>query len=112
WRSNITADTRIFGIAQASEDPWFGTIAAARHTLTPSVGFTYAPEIDSNRAFLANPRIPRTAYQAEEQTIGFGLLNDVDLKLAPPDSNSKAASYKLLSANSTIGYNFARPVQP
>jgi hypothetical protein len=112
WRTNVTADTRIFGIAQASDAPWFGAVVAARHTLTPSVGFTYAPEIDSNPSFFPNPKIGGTAYQAEERTVGFGLSNDVDLKLAPADSGKKPESYKLLSANSGISYNFASPVRP
>jgi hypothetical protein len=114
WNANVRADTRIYGIVQASDDPWFGRISAARHTITPSLTLTYAPEIDSNPSFFANPKLGGTAYQAEQQSVGFGLANDLDLKLgARGDSTQKKAeSYKLLTSSSSISYNFASEVRP
>ncbi len=81
--TNVALDTRIYGIAQAQDKPWFGTLVGIRHTLTPSIGFTYAPKIDSNPRFLANPKVGGTAFQAKQQTMNFSLGNDVDVKLAP-----------------------------
>ncbi|HEX2612186.1 MAG TPA: putative LPS assembly protein LptD [Fibrobacteria bacterium] len=123
WNASISADTRIYGIAQADGDPWFGHVAAARHTITPSVSFTYAPEIDTNRRFFGNPRIGGAPYQSEQKSVGFALGNDVDLKLVGASSGTgpgdtvnarkeKPQSYKLLSANSTLNYNFAADVRP
>jgi hypothetical protein len=108
----------------------------------------YAPKIDSNKAFLPNPRIGGTAFQEEQRTIGFTLGNEVDLKLAQPQdlaartaptnpggtvtgvptptpltpaatnagpsgpaSLKKGEPYKLLSATSSINYNFAKDVR-
>src|SRR5690606_32033034 len=34
WNANVKAETRLFGLAQAADDPWFGRITAARHTIT------------------------------------------------------------------------------
>ncbi len=124
WNARISADTRIYGIAQADGDPWFGRVTAARHTITPTVSYTYAPEIDSNRRLAPNPRVGGTPYQARQQTVGFGLGNDVDLKVlgsarATGDTvgtasraEEKPQSYKLLAANSTLNYNFAADVRP
>ncbi len=121
FNMGINLDTRIFGIAQAQGKPWFGTLEGIRHTIIPSVSYTYAPKIDSNPRFMANPKVGGSAFQAKEQTIGFSLGNEVDAKLAPdsiaattPTSSSKVGtaakgeSYKVLSANSRASYNFAR----
>ncbi len=113
WNTGVTADTRLFGIAQAGDHPWFGRLAAIRHTLTPSVTLTYAPKLDSNHAFYANPKVGGTAFQAEQRTVGFGLGNNVDLKLADPaQPKQKPESYSLLATTSTINYNFANHTQP
>jgi hypothetical protein len=113
WNTGLSADTRIYGIAQATDGPWFGRVAAIRHTITPTVRFTYAPEIDSNTHFHPNPKIGGVAYQAEQRTVGFQLGNDVDLKIADPDSGkSKPSPYKLLSAGSGLSYNFANKLRP
>ena len=125
YGASAAVDTRIYGIAQPADGPWFGKLAGIRHTVAPSVSYTYAPKLDSNPRFLPNPKIGGTAFQARQQTVGLSLGNDVDLKLAPEASAAAAGSpagatpsaakkgpkaepYKLLSATSGVGYNFAR----
>lgn len=123
WNASLSAGTTIYGIAQADERPWFGRVSAVRHTLTPSVSFTYAPEIDSNRRLFTNPRIGGTPYQNEQKSVGLSLGNDVDLKIVSPgaeggkagDSASQARKperYKLLTASSSTSYNFAEDLRP
>ena len=113
WSTGLSADTRIYGIAQAGDHPWFGRLQAVRHTVTPSVSATYAPKIDSNTKYYANPKIGGTAYQAEQRTLTFQLGNDVDLKLADPAHlTKKAESYKLFTSNSSLSYNFANKERP
>jgi lipopolysaccharide assembly outer membrane protein LptD (OstA) len=136
FNTNLALDTRIYGIAQASEKPWFGSLVGIRHTLIPGITYTYAPKIDSNPRFLANPKIGGSAYQMKQQTIRLSLGNEVDLKLAPevlPIAGTQTGSnlttsttsttstrnsttaqpatkpepYKILSANSSANYNFA-----
>jgi hypothetical protein len=116
WRTSIGAGTSIYGLAQAGEKPWFGRVTAVRHTITPGVSFTYAPEIDSNRRMAPAPGFG-TPYQAKEQSVGLSLGNDVGLKLFPTrvvegDTSAAAAAqkperYNLLSAKSSTAYNFA-----
>ncbi len=116
WNASLRADTRIYGIAQMEDHPFLGRVTAARHTITPAISLTYAPELDSNTRFAPNPRIGGTAYQAERREVGFQLGNDVDLKVAPAGAGdsaaAKAQSYKLMTTNSGINYNFARDVRP
>ncbi|HKP94489.1 MAG TPA: putative LPS assembly protein LptD [Fibrobacteria bacterium] len=146
FNTAASVDTRIYGIAQAADEPWFGKLSGIRHTIIPTVNFTYAPKLDSNPRFLPNPKIGGTAFQEEQKTIGFTLGNEVDLKLAPEGGNDAAAPratapgaasavpatasasaaapgtaasaaakkgepYKLLSASSSINYNFAKDVR-
>jgi len=109
WNANGNFDTRLYGIAQTAPDSaWFGYLQGIRHTIIPSMGFTYAPEIDSNTHFAPNPKIGGTPYQAEQRTVSLGVGNEVDLKFTPADSGKKAEPYKLLSASSSTNYNFAR----
>src|SRR5690606_35794955 len=122
WNANVKAETRLFGLAQAADDPWFGRITAARHTITPSATFTFAPELDSNRRLFTNPRIGGAAFQSEQKSVTLGLGNDVDFKILSPGQatpgdtttrqTTKPESYKLLSANSAITHNFAQDVRP
>lgn len=108
WNTAANFDTRLYGIAQAEPGkPWFGVLQGIRHTLTPRTGFTFAPEIDSNTHFAANPKIGGVPYQGEQRTLGLGLGNDVDLKFASTDTGKKAEPYKLITANTNTSYNFA-----
>ncbi len=143
FNTGAAVDTRIYGIAQAADKPWFGKLMGIRHTISPTMSFTYAPKLDSNPRFLPNPKIGGTAFQEEQKTVGFTLGNDVDLKLAqdrvgnPPvtpgaglpggaslpgsavpgggtaggPAAKKGEPYKLLSASSSINYNFAKDVR-
>ena len=144
FNTGASLDTRIYGIAQAGQDkPWFGKVSGIRHTISPATSFTYAPELDTNKRFLPNPRIGVGAFQAEQKTVGFTLGNDVDVRFAPEKSAAgsapgaspagglacgsgtrgdagaagsaaakpKGETYKLLSANSSVNYNFARDVR-
>jgi len=117
WNTGLSADTRLYGIAQAEDQPWFGRIAAVRHTLSPSVSVLYAPHLDSNTRYYPNPKIGGSAFQAEQRTVGFGLGNDVDLKVTNPADakkgvKQKGESYKLFSSGSSISYNFANHQRP
>ncbi len=108
WNTAANFDTRLYGIAQAEPGKaWFGVLQGIRHTLAPRTGFTYAPEIDSNTHFAANPKVGGLPYQAEQRTLGLGLDNDIDLKFASTDSSKKTEPYKMLTANTSTSYNFA-----
>ena len=106
FNTSLTLDTRIYGTALAPKDPWFGNLKGVRHTLSPSVGFTYAPKIDSNPRFVSNPKIGGTAFQAAQKSVNMGLGNDVSAKLASDSAEKKTRT--LLTTSSAASYNFAR----
>lgn len=132
FNTALSLDTRIYGIAQAGDKPWFGTVQGIRHTIVPTVGFTYAPEIDSNPRFVPNPRLGGTAFQAEQRTVNLSVGNEVDMKLGGDSTSSapgaapagpgaatgaqaagsrKSEPYKLGSSNSSVSYNFASKIR-
>ena len=109
-----------------------GLVAAALGRAPEFVQATF-PDLDPSLA-RGDFDIVSAAFQARQQTVGFSIGNDVDLKLAPdaaalgsasmpatapgatgaatPGSAAKkgpkAEPYKLLSAVSSANYNFAR----
>jgi hypothetical protein len=112
FNTALSMDTRFFGIAQAEGDPWFGAVQGVRHTVIPTVSFTYAPEIDTNPRLIPNPRIAGPVFQSEQRTVGLSLDNEVDMKLGAADTSrggtaKKAEPYKLASTSSSVSYNFA-----
>lgn len=73
---SVTADTKLYGIWI----PEIGRFTGIRHVLSPSVSYTYAPEIDTVKTFAPHPLLGQTPYQIEQKTVGFGLNNDFDIK--------------------------------
>jgi lipopolysaccharide assembly outer membrane protein LptD (OstA) len=73
---SITADTKLYGIWV----PEIGRFTGLRHVLSPSVSYTYAPEMDTVKTFAPHPLLGQTPYQIEQKTVGFGLNNDFDIK--------------------------------
>lgn len=114
---SLTADTKLYGIWV----PEIGRFTGIRHILSPSISYTYAPEIDTVKYFAPHPLLSQSAYQKEQQTIGFSLGNDFDLKYLKvvghkPDTTkgdtSKAVedqygNRRLLTTRHSISYNFA-----
>ena len=73
---SVTADTKLYGIWV----PEIGRFTGLRHVLSPSVSYTYAPEMDTVKTFAPHPLLGQTPYQIEQKTVGFGLNNDFDIK--------------------------------
>lgn len=73
---SITADTKLYGIWV----PEIGRFTGIRHVLSPSVSYTYAPEIDTVKKFAPHPLLGQTPYQTEQKTVSLGISNDFDLK--------------------------------
>lgn len=73
---SLNTDTKLYGIWV----PEIGRFTGVRHVLSPGISYTYAPEIDSNSYFVPHPLLGQTPYQKEQQTVGFSLSNDFDIK--------------------------------
>lgn len=114
---SITADTKLYGIWV----PEIGRFTGARHVLSPSVSYTYAPEIDTVKKFAPHPLLGQTPYQIEQKTVGFGLNNDFDIKYlkvvghaadTTKGDTAKAVedqygTRRLLTTRHNVSYNFA-----
>ena len=114
---SITADTKLYGIWV----PEIGRFTGIRHVLSPSVSYTYAPEIDTVRTFAPHPLLGQTPYQIEQKTVGFGLSNDFDLKYlkvvghaadTTREGGSEAVedqygNRRFLTTRHNVSYNFA-----
>jgi hypothetical protein len=115
----LTADTKLYGIWV----PEIGRFTGIRHVLSPSVSYTYAPEIDTVKTFAPHPLLGQYPYQEKQQTVGFSLSNDFDikyLKVAGHVDTSRGDSAKrakavedqygtrrLLTTRHSFSYNFA-----
>lgn len=114
---SVTADTKLYGIWV----PEIGRFTGVRHVLSPSVSYTYAPEIDTVRTFAPHPLLGQTPYQIEQKTVGFGLSNDFDIKYlkvvgrvadTTRDEGSSAVedqygNRRVLTTRHNMSYNFA-----
>ena len=114
---SLTADTKLYGIWV----PEIGRFTGLRHILSPSISYTYAPEIDTVKYFAPHPDLGQVPYQKEQQTVGFSLGNDLDLKYlkvvghkADTTKGDTAKSVedqygnrRLLTTRHSVSYNFA-----
>lgn len=114
---SITADTKLYGIWV----PEIGRFTGVRHVLSPSVSYTYAPEIDTVKNFAPHPLLGQSPYQTEQQTITFSLSNDFDIKYlkvaghaadTTKGDTAKAVedqygTRRLLTTRHSFSYNFA-----
>ena len=116
---SLTADTKLYGIWV----PEIGRFTGVRHVLSPSISYTYAPKIDTVKKFAPHPLLGQYAYQEKQQTVGFSLSNDFDIKYLKVaghvdttrgDSTKKAKAVedqygtrRLLTTRHSFSYNFA-----
>lgn len=115
WNAGVTAATDLYGIWM----PQWGSFRGVRHTLTPAVGYTYYPKVDSSRFFVPHPQLGQSVGQAKAQLMTLRLDQKLDLKLqdgAVGDSSkgrkAGATSYSVLSVGSGTSYDFEKTVRP
>ena len=108
----LDLSTKLYGIWL----PEWGKFTGVRHTLSPTIGGTYAPELDTNYRFSPHPHLGQRAYQMEQKTVNFRLGNDFDIKYllasmdttnenTDPDDYSK--NLRILTSSHSTSYNFA-----
>ncbi|MDR0517458.1 MAG: hypothetical protein LBH25_10490 [Fibromonadaceae bacterium] len=110
--TSVDAATKLYGIWL----PEWGRFSGVRHTLSPTVSYTYAPELDTNHVFFPHAILNQSPFQEKQKTVGFKLGNDFDIKylLAKADEAGEDAdmddyskNLRLLTTNHTTSYNFA-----
>ncbi|MDR2579482.1 MAG: hypothetical protein LBC85_00615 [Fibromonadaceae bacterium] len=110
--ASIHAATKLYGIWR----PEWGKFTGVRHTLAPTVGFTYAPELDTNHTFAPHPLLGHRAFQNEQKTVSFRLGNDFDMKYLllnadeldeGADIDDYSKNLRFLTTSHSTSYNFA-----
>ncbi len=104
---DLTASTKLFGIWR----PEWGEFVGVRHTLTPQVGWTMAPKMDSIPLLVYHPRLHERSGQEAQQTLRLGLNQDFDAKVikewtSGDSAKPKTNNFKVLSTSTNTGYNF------
>jgi hypothetical protein len=104
--------TKLYGIWL----PEWGRFTGVRHTLSPTVGWTYAPELDTNYVFYPHPLLGQSAFQEEQKTLNLRLANDFDIKYLlsgaaeaadDADMDDFSKNLRVLSTTHSTSYNFA-----
>ena len=120
FSTGITASTRFFGMFQPN---MFG-IAAIRHTVTPSISYSYQPDFSKPKwgyyGTYTNSggqevkydkysqEVFRGAPSGEQQSISLRIGNIFEMKTQPDptDTTSKEKKIQLLNLDASMGYNF------
>jgi len=114
WNTGVTSATDFYGIWM----PQWGSFSGIRHTVTPSVGYTYYPEIDTNRYFVQHPTLGQKIGQTKAQVLNLGVGQKLDLKLLTGSASDtarkdrKGTAYSVLSANTATSYDFEKKIRP
>jgi len=113
-RGNASVDvaTKLYGIWR----PELGRFIGVRHTLSPTVRFTYAPELDTNHVFAPHPFLSHSTFQEEQKTVHLSLGNDFDMKYflegadeagEDADMDDYSENLRILSSRHSSSYNAA-----
>lgn len=113
WNTGVRANTDLYGIWL----PHWGRFAGMRHTLSPSVSYTFFPHIDERPMFVANPRLSQSTGQSRAQVLGIGLGQKFDGKILRSSLDSstrrdKGTPFSVLSLSSRTSYDFEKDVRP
>ncbi len=109
---SLEAATKLYGIWL----PEWGRFTGIRHTLSPTVGYTYAPELDTNHTFFPHPLLGHVPYQFEQKAVTFRLGNDFDMKYLLVDADTVnedadmsdfSKNLRILNSSHSTSYNFA-----
>jgi hypothetical protein len=123
YNYSVSANTTMYGIANIGA---FG-VKAVRHTLQPSISYTYSPDLSHQEAQfytdpITNQQVRYSKYEddlgggfamgGESGTVGFSLGNDFEAKIErkiTPDSSIEE-KVKLLNLNFGSGYDLKQKI--
>jgi len=102
WQSSVGASTKLYGAVH----PNVAGIVGLRHVISPTVSFSYQPEVNRNpkvRSFTG------AVGSTKSSAIGFSLGQDFQAKVKRGETES---SFDLLSLRSGLSYNFEADEKP
>jgi hypothetical protein len=102
----LSATPTVYGLFRG-----FGPFAALRHTITPSMGYSYAPAKAVSDDYLLATRRSRKGYLGSLRinAVNFGLNTSVEAKMAGDSARGGGTKMKVLALSMTpFSYNFER----
>ncbi|HEY4611737.1 MAG TPA: putative LPS assembly protein LptD, partial [Bacteroidota bacterium] len=118
YSTGVSASTRFYGILQ----PQVFGITGIRHTVAPSMTFSYQPDFSDPRfgyygsyQDTAGRAVKYSFYEREiyggapsgrQQSLNFSVGNLFEMKYQPADTARKEEKIQLLNAGANIAYNF------
>ena len=119
FNGGLSASTKFYGIMQVEK---FG-ISGFRHTVTPSLSFTYQPDFskpfwgyyetyrDTSGNTIQYSRYDETAFggapRGTQQALSFSITNLFEMKTLPADSAAEGKKFQLIYLTLGSAYNFA-----
>ena len=110
----VSASPTLFGLF-----PGFGPFQRLRHSIQPTLGFTYAPKADVPDEYLRALNRTRVGYLGglQQNSVTFGLNQNLEAKVKPRANDTtgtdKGEVIRLLSISTTpLNYDFVRASQP
>jgi len=103
YNGNISMNTKLYGTI----NPGLGSLQGLRHVFTPSISYTWSPEIDMNpkiRAFAGGG-----ASSTKKSLVGFSFNNVFQAKTIKEESER---TFDLLSLTTSFSYNFENKEKP
>lgn len=117
----VSASTKIYGMMQ----PKLLGVEALRHTMTPSISYSYNPNFSDNKwGYYETAKLADGTYvdydpysnevfgsvgSGESQSVNFSVGNIFEIKTTkdPTDTTSESEKISLLNLDLSTGYNFA-----
>ena len=131
WSMSLSANTKLYGFFVPNRKIFGDKIQAIRHTLTPSVSFSYAPDFSSSHYGFYDTYVKTdaegnvstveyspfshglygTAGSGKTGSIRFGIDNNIEMKVKTKNDSIKKISI-IDQLGASMSYNMAAKVRP
>ena len=133
WNLSLTANTTVYVFYTPSKKIFGDKIQAIRHVITPSIGFTYAPDFGSHKygyydSYLRTKRDGSTELveyspfqnglygipgRGKNGNLNFSLGNKIEMKVKSDDDSTGYKKKSIIDElNLSMSYNMAAKVKP
>ena len=133
WNLSLNVDTKLYGFYTPSRKLFGDKIQAIRHVVTPSIGFSYAPDFgdpcygyyktyqktdaDGNVSYVEYSPYDICIYRAPSKgmrgEVSFDLKNNVEMKVKSDKDTTGFKKISLIDELSAhMSYNFAADIRP
>ncbi|HEY9542870.1 putative LPS assembly protein LptD [Prevotella sp.] len=133
WNLSLTANTTVYVFYTPSKKIFGDKIQAIRHVITPSIGFTYAPDFGSHKygyydSYLRTKRDGSTELveyspfqnglygipgRGKSGNLNFSLGNKIEMKVKSDDDSTGYKKKSIIDElNLSMSYNMAAKVKP